>query len=108
MIDLDVPRQNARVTNLHWMATNVDISTAAPAIPATGGTGGTSYKQPSPPAGDTPHRYIYLMYNQPANFVVPAQFMNLDKMRLGFDVNAFAMASGLGAPVAANFITVQT
>jgi phosphatidylethanolamine-binding protein (PEBP) family uncharacterized protein len=105
MVDLDVPRNNMRVTNLHWMAQNVDISQATATVPAAGGV---SYRQPSPPAGDTPHRYVYLLYAQPANFAVPPQFSNLSQNRLGFDVNAFSMAAGLGAPMAANFITVQT
>jgi phosphatidylethanolamine-binding protein (PEBP) family uncharacterized protein len=107
MIDLDVPRNNARVTNLHWMARDVDLSQATAAVPAAGGV---TYRQPSPPAGDTPHRYIYLLYAQPANFVVPPQFsaQMLTQNRLGFDVNAFSAAAGLAAPMAANFITVQT
>jgi phosphatidylethanolamine-binding protein (PEBP) family uncharacterized protein len=105
MVDLDVPRNNMRVTNLHWMAQNVDISTTTANVPAAGGL---AYKQPSPPAGDTPHRYVYLLYAQPNNFQVPAQFSNLSQNRLGFDVNAFSTATGLGAPMAANFITVQT
>jgi phosphatidylethanolamine-binding protein len=47
------------------------------------------------------------MYAQPGNFSVPAQISNLQANRLGFDVNAFAKAGGLGTPIAANFIMVQ-
>lgn len=47
------------------------------------------------------------MYAQQKNFSVPAQFSNVQASRIGFDVNAFAKASGLGAPVAANFIMVM-
>ena len=105
MVDLDVPRGNSRVTNLHWLAPNVDISKANAAVPT--GAGVVSYRQPSPPPGDTPHRYVYLLYAQPPNFTPPAQLATLQQNRLGFDVNAFASASGLGQPQAANFIMVQ-
>lgn len=104
MVDLDVPRQNTRVTNLHWLAPNVDVSKAQAVVP---NTTTAAYLQPSPPKGDTAHRYVFLMYAQQANFSVPAQFSNVQANRIGFDVNAFAKASGLGAPVAANFIMVQ-
>ncbi|KAF2674004.1 PEBP-like protein [Microthyrium microscopicum] len=105
MVDLDVPRGNQRVTNLHWFAPNVDISKANAVVPT--GAGVVSYRQPSPPPGDTPHRYIYLMYAQPGNFTAPPQFAMLQQNRLGFDVNAFATMNGLGQPMAANFIMVQ-
>lgn len=104
MIDLDVPRQNTRVTNLHWLAPNVDISKAQAVV---SNTTTAKYLQPSPPKGDTAHRYVFLMYAQQKNFSVPAQFSNVQASRIGFDVNAFAKASGLGAPVAANFIMVM-
>jgi phosphatidylethanolamine-binding protein (PEBP) family uncharacterized protein len=90
MIDLDVPRNNQRVTNLHWLAPNVDISNAQAVVPNTAVL--ATYLQPSPPPGDTAHRYVYLMYAQPGNFSTPAQFQNVQKARLGFDINAFAMA----------------
>ncbi|QDS73109.1 hypothetical protein FKW77_000885 [Venturia effusa] len=104
MVDLDVPRQNARVTNLHWLAPNVDVSKVQAVVPDTTTA---KYLQPSPPKGDTAHRYVFLMYAQQANFSVPAQFSNVQTKRIGFDVNAFAQASGLGAPVAANFVMVM-
>jgi phosphatidylethanolamine-binding protein (PEBP) family uncharacterized protein len=105
MVDLDVPRGNQRVTNLHWLAPNVDISKANAVVPT--GAGVVSYRQPSPPPGDTPHRYVYLLYSQPSNFSTPPQLANLQQNRLGFDVNAFAITTGLGPPMAANFIMVQ-
>jgi phosphatidylethanolamine-binding protein (PEBP) family uncharacterized protein len=106
MVDLDVPRNGQRVTNLHWLAPNVDISKAQAVVPNTADVPAT-YRQPSPPPGDTPHRYVYLMYAQPDGFTTPAQFKNLQATRLGFDVNAFAKAANLGPPQAANFIMVQ-
>ena len=105
MVDLDVPRGNKRVTNLHWLAPNVDMSNVKAAVPNAGDV--VTYRQPSPPAGDTPHRYVYLLYAQPANFSPPQPVTNLQQNRLGFDVNAFATSAGLGQPVAANFIMVE-
>lgn len=68
---------------------------------------GVSYRQPSPPRGDTPHRYVYLLYVQPEGFQAPAGLAGLERMRIGFDVKGFAGSAGLGEPVAANYIMVQ-
>jgi phosphatidylethanolamine-binding protein (PEBP) family uncharacterized protein len=70
-------------------------------VPTTGGNI-VPYFQPSPPAGDPPHRYTFILYSQPANFTAPPK-----QSALGFDVNAFAKAAGLGQPKAATFMQVQ-
>jgi len=114
MIDLDVPRNNSRVTILHWFEPNVRVTSATDntlLIPAANGSG-ASYLQPSPPVGDIPHRYVFLLFAQPANFTVPSQFAAINppastQARIGFNINDFVAAAGLGQPLAANYITVQ-
>jgi phosphatidylethanolamine-binding protein len=105
MIDLDVLRDSERKTNLHWLAPNVDISKASAIVPADGNI--VPYRPPNPKAGDIPHRYVFLLYSQFASFIHPRQFANITENRIGFDINSYATAAGLGQPRAANFIQVQ-
>ena len=71
------------------------------------------YITPTPPAGDGPHSYTVMMFNQPQGFSLPSAFASffVDKSdlsnRLNFDIASFVLASGLGAPVAANWFEVQ-
>lgn len=116
MIDLDVPGANAtapRQTLLHWFAPNVTSTTDAKNTMSTfkASTGGAPYLQPSPPVGDIPHRYVVLLFAQPRNFSVAA-FGSINPpanttARMGFNVTTFIRLTGLGAPLAANFFTVQ-
>lgn len=115
MIDLDVPRNNTRVPLLHWFV--ADVTTAPDSnvlsIPTTNDAiPGASYIQPSPPVGDLPHRYTFILFPQPADFSVPPAFAAINppadvQARIGFDVGGFAIAAGLGPVIAASYITVQ-
>jgi phosphatidylethanolamine-binding protein len=109
MLDIDVPQNGSRTTLLHWMAPDVDL-TSSPAKIAT--TAGARYLQPNPPAGDYPHRYVFLLFAQPNGFIFPTQFANIDPPttstdRVGFSLTAFAAQAGLGMPLSANYIRVQ-
>ena len=73
---------------------------------------GTSYAQPSPPVGDSPHRYIFILFTQPANFSFPANFTAFNTpqpaSRVGFNLTQFVADARIGgAPIAANYIQVQ-
>lgn len=110
MVDLDVPRNNTRVQLLHWIATNVTLGPAASAsnsTPLVIGNVPVPYLQPSPPVGDVPHSYTFVLFRQPANFSIPAQYSNLATMRLPFNVSQFVRDAGLGQPLAGNWIQVQ-
>jgi hypothetical protein len=65
------------------------------------------YRQPSPPVGDVAHAYTALLFAQPANFSVPAQFNDVLQSRVFFDTKAFVEAAGLQSPIAANYFRVQ-
>ena len=89
-------------------------NTGAVALASNSSRVEASYLQPSPPAGDGPHKYVVLLFAQPAGFSVPAQFANVlstadtsPQARAGFDVNAFAQAAGLGVPIGGTFFTVE-
>jgi hypothetical protein len=110
MIDLDVPRNGARVNLLHWLATDIDLSKSPLAIPTTPGA---PYQRPNPPAGDSAHRYVFLLFAQPDGFSIPSKYSSIDpptnsSARIGFDLTAFAADTSLRAPLAANYITVQS
>ncbi|KAF8061715.1 PEBP-like protein [Lyophyllum atratum] len=65
----------------------------------------SSFLQPTPPAGSDAHRYVFLLFRQPAGFngqtlVTPTTPISL------FNISAFAAETGLGAPIAGTFMFV--
>lgn len=62
------------------------------------------YSRPNPPEGPLHHRYVFLLYPQPILFLPPLFPSTLKGGRLHFNLPAFAMDYGLGAPIAGNFI----
>jgi hypothetical protein len=68
------------------------------------------YFPPSPPAGDYPHHYVFLLLEQPENFTLPANVAAgvTDPMaRLGFDVQAFMADAGVTTALAANYMLIE-
>jgi phosphatidylethanolamine-binding protein (PEBP) family uncharacterized protein len=107
MIDPDVAiLGTAKRPYLHWLIPNVDLSNETANVPTTG-SNIVPYFQPSPAAGDAAHRYTFLLYSQPNNFQISSKYSNLKQKALGFDVNAFATASGLGQPKAGSYMLVK-
>jgi hypothetical protein len=109
MVDLDVPRNGTRVQLLHWLATNVTLgsSNSSGLTPLNIPVGFAPYLQPSPPVGDVPHAYTFIVFPQPANFSIPAQYTDLAQNRVGFNTSQFVKDAGLGQALAANYIRVQ-
>ncbi|KZM25101.1 uncharacterized protein EKO05_0009838 [Ascochyta rabiei] len=110
IVDLDVPRNNTRVQLLHWLATNVSLGsggTNSSSTPLVIPNGPVPYLQPSPPVGDVPHSYNIVVFRQPANFSIPAQYRNLTNSRLPFNVSQFVSDTGLGQPFAGSYFKVQ-
>jgi hypothetical protein len=71
-------------------------------------TPAASYMGPGPPAETPahPHKYVELLFPQPASFAVPASTECVLSNRVGFDINKFITASSLDAPLRANWFTV--
>ncbi|KAL1741406.1 phosphatidylethanolamine-binding protein [Schizophyllum fasciatum] len=65
----------------------------------------SEWRRPSPPAGSDPHRYVILLYPQPANFTASsvAHLVNASSSATLFNINDFAEATGLGLPVAGTY-----
>lgn len=123
LIDQDVlpEGQEKRVEFLHWFQPNLaesdDLLTGLLAVQnSSDSTSATlpsaSYLAPTPPGGDGVHRYTFVLFSQPDDFKVPATYAAffVDKPdlsnRLPFDIEKFAQDSGLGEPVAANWMRV--
>lgn len=104
-MDLDVPRNGSRVQLVHYFSSNVTMnpSTSLLTLPA----GEVPYLQPSPPVGDSPHAYTFILFSQPAGFSVPSQYANLSNNRVPFNVAQFASDTKLTQALAANYIRVQ-
>lgn len=115
MLDLDVPPaadSTKRRVLLHCMntgfkATKQEIGGAA-AILSSSDKGPAAYIPPNPPAVDTKaHRYVELLFQQPANLSIPQSTFAEMSARINFDTQAFMTQHGLKAPVAANFFQVD-
>lgn len=114
MLDLDVPPAQGNSTHrtlLHAMntgfkATQQQINGAA-VILASPEKGPVMYLPPGPPATDaTPHRYVQLLFKQPANLSVPVAEFAVVQDRINFHITSFMAENGVSAPIAANFFQV--
>lgn len=115
LIDIDVPRNGSKVNLLHWFQPNlvgepsvlVRDNTTVGASTAVG----AAYIPPTPPGGSGPHRYNFLLFAQPAGWSVPSSYLSINppansSARVGFNITAFVAASGLGEPIAGNYLQV--
>jgi hypothetical protein len=115
MLDLDVPPANdstERRVLLHCMntgfkATKQQLMGAATLL-ASSEKGPATYIPPGPPATDTvAHRYVELLFQQPANLNIQASAFAGVQDRIGFDIESFMSQNGVSAPLAANFFRVD-
>ncbi|KAI0265879.1 phosphatidylethanolamine-binding protein [Gloeopeniophorella convolvens] len=68
----------------------------------------TEFLAPAPPPGSDPHRYVTLLYLQPANFTTVAPtLINASTPRNNTNLTAFVAATHLGSPVAGTFYLAQ-
>lgn len=65
----------------------------------------SEFLQPTPPAGSPAHRYIFLLFRQPAGFNSQT-LVNATTSISNFNISAFAAATGLGRPIAGTFMMV--
>ncbi|XXG99467.1 hypothetical protein Hte_005806 [Hypoxylon texense] len=114
-VDLDAPFPSFSVLGpaLHW------IQPGLKAVPLGGAAGGfgletgdepfvANYAPPGAPSISAPHRYVFLLYEQPAGFdgskLAPpgGKEMGIGP-RIRFDVDKWVKESNLGPPVAVNY-----
>lgn len=108
MVDSDVPRNGTRVQLLHWLVSGVTLAEGNSSALVIPSTAEAEYAPPSPPVGDVPHAYTFILFEQPEGFSVPEQFNDVLQSRVFFDTAAFVAAAGLSQPaIGANYIRVQ-
>ncbi|KAL6715292.1 hypothetical protein ACLMJK_007557 [Lecanora helva] len=107
MIDLDVVEDGKATTILHWYQADLLTNPCSGELLNLSGNGAL-YVGPTPPPGPS-HRYVLLLFTQPAGYVIPECFRHVLPLTLpsrqGFNVNQFMEVAELGQPTAANYFS---
>jgi len=110
MFDLDAPFLLGFMTPiLHWGQTGLKVTKDGTGkLEAGNAPFIADYAPPAPPPGSNPHRYVFLLYEQPKGFNVgkwaaPGQDKVGVRPRARYDLKAFEKAAGLGSAVACNY-----
>ncbi|KAK1229048.1 hypothetical protein PQX77_007864 [Marasmius sp. AFHP31] len=104
MIDAEVAGTAAGNLNRHWLVNSVKVSDNK--LDNSSATAITSYAGPGPDEGSGPHRYTIILYQQPTEFVQPADFREpIGVTRM--DLSKYVEDAKLGSVVAANYFTVE-
>lgn len=113
-LDIDAPFPSFGVLGpiLHWIQPGLKPETAAGGSASMLTSSGTpfvsNYIGPAPPPGSSPHRYVFLLYEQPEGFdatkYAPAGGKNMGNLqRMRYDLGAFESQAKLGPVLAANY-----
>lgn len=114
--DAPTPSNNSISQYLHWLQPGLRFSTTrnttanafTPYTATINAAATVPFTRPQPPPTSAAHRYIALLYTQPANFSVPADFANFSASnRTKFNITRFASEAKLGNAVAANYFLVS-
>ena len=110
MLDLDVPINKTTVVPfLHWMVKDLTITSIDHQLSKPQNSSAIApYLSPAPPAGSGAHTYVLVLFQQPANFVVPSSFAAIappkaESDRLEFNITKFMATAHLRQPVAATY-----
>ncbi|KAK5044367.1 hypothetical protein LTR84_011317 [Exophiala bonariae] len=110
-VDLDGPYPSFPFLSpiLHWVQSDLQASRSTKAL-TTEKPFIANYIGPGPPPGSSPHRYVFLLYNQPEEFDLKLyappggkEYGNMARMR--YDLAAFEEKAKLGKPIAVNYFT---
>ncbi|KAI5121061.1 hypothetical protein M0805_008577 [Coniferiporia weirii] len=110
MVDLDppTPQMPTEAQIRHFLGGNFALgrpdarglsllSNSTPAL--------SDFLQPTPPAGSDPHRYVFLLFQQPPNFNSQTE-VNATTSVENFNISQFALDVGLGNPLGGSFMLV--
>ncbi|KAF9893654.1 hypothetical protein FE257_010966 [Aspergillus nanangensis] len=112
-VDLDVVYGSTATVALHWYQPNM-VATSHKKDDddniLVNLTVGAEYIAPRPPP-NTHHRYVYLLFDQPADYKFPVCFSHIfpptAEARAGFDIRQFQSVAQLHSPVAGNYFIVH-
>ncbi|KIK65728.1 hypothetical protein GYMLUDRAFT_159200 [Collybiopsis luxurians FD-317 M1] len=106
MVDPDAPdpRTPTEAQIRHFLGGNFKVGANNALVNSTPAI--TEFEQPNPPAGSEAHRYVLLVFKQPANFN-NQQLVTPATSRDNFNISAFARETGLGNAIAGTFIEVN-
>ena len=112
-LDIDAPFPSFGILGpiLHWIQPGLEPEQAADGrfvLTSSGTPFVANYIGPAPPPGSAPHRYVFLLYEQPADFDVknyaPSEGKNLGNWhRMRYDLGAFEKEAKLGPVLASNY-----
>ena len=117
MLDLSVePNNNPAGTNttlLHWLLPGLSSANETTTALTSQENATAPYFPPGPPAAQT-HTYALFLYEQAADFSIPAEYVpffeNITASvynRVGFNLTEFVDKTNLGSPVAADWFLVS-
>lgn len=112
MIDIDVPQNESTVPFLHWYQPDLRLNhkSGKLSIPKSSPSAHARYYAPSPPPGSK-HRYVELLFRQPASYKLPSEFEKYlgknPSARVGFEIGELMKAAGLEPPIAGNWFLVS-
>lgn len=94
----------------HWLVNGVTLSGSGSneTVSNASATAITEYAGPAPAEGSGAHRYVILLYSQPADFTPPA---NLSSPNIGvsvFSLADYVSSTNLTGPLAGMYFTVET
>ena len=108
-LDIDAPYPSCTILGpiLHWIQSGLTASTSGGEL-----TGSApivaNYIGPAPPPLSSPHRYIFVLYEEPAGFNAaeraPPNGQDFPTwQRVRFDMDKWAKEAGLGEPLSVNY-----
>lgn len=108
-LDIDAPFPSAPVFTpiLHWIQSGLTVNKSTGQLTTSDPTV-ASYIGPAPPPFSAPHRYIFVLYEEPAGFDAAARAPPDGKPfptwpRVRFGTEAWAKEAGLGEALAVNY-----
>ena len=114
-LDIDAPFQSLPVLSplLHWIQPGLKPERTVDGnakLTASDTPFVANYFGPSPPPGSGAHRYVFLLYEQPAGFdgkkYAPAGGAKMGPWpRMRYDLGAFESGAKLGPVIAANYFS---
>lgn len=93
---------------LHWIQPGLKLGTGGAKTLTSEVPFVSDYIGPGPPPGSGPHRYVFMLYEQPEGFAgtkfAPAGGAKMGRWpRMRYDLDAFEKQAGLGSVLAANY-----